>query len=723
MNSTASLGKGRPRTRLLVAFLLLAGVLFGIGVATQTSAQASTVTITTFAGNGTAGTTGDGGPATSAELWGPQGLSTDNAGNVYIAESRSGIADIRKVDASGTISTMVNANHGFCNSSSFTSSLTYESGLAFSTWLSQPFDGSAYINNCHWLDEVWPDGTQAHAAGLGAWGSNPPLDGPAYSVKVNPSSFATGGAGGAYFIEPDAPNSIKTLNGSVNTLAGPTGSNICYTTASDGDPISTTCLHPSWLIYHNNSLYFFDAVSGGRGPEIFRIDLTQSSPTLQLIAGNGSWNDSGTDDSTATSDGISNVGPMAMDSAGNLYFGSVTTGALREVDTSGKMWNVANFGGVTEGFAFDSANNLYATTGQKVVKVSGLDTVASKGSLVALGDSVVAGEGLNYDFAWNGSGWVKGGPSSPSWTDTTSSLGGNFQQCHQSDYANSRYFSGAYTVYNMACTGASALSEPGLNSNYTAAGVLRYEDFGGGSTVPAQLGSGSSPRCSGCDAANPLFDTNLGMSGTVLLQVGADDIDFGSWVKQCYSTGCGTSGDTSTRNSQLSQAATDLRTTLTELSSRASQDGYGSSKKLRVVVTDYYNPYGDTYNNHCVDSGNSIFPSITAPTQAWIVSGLDALDTNIQSEVQYAQSNDSNLNVSLVDLAGLFTASQTGGLTDGQDIMSGHTFCTTDPWVYGPSIDYPHWGNPALPNYPAPMHPTLEGQIAIYNAIKQQSGM
>lgn len=55
--------------------------------------------------------------------------------------------------------------------------------------------------------------------------------------------------------------------------------------------------------------------------------------------------------------------------------------------------------------------------------------------------------------------------------------------------------------------------------------------------------------------------------------------------------------------------------------------------------------------------------------------------------------------------------------------MSGHTFCTTDPWVYGPSIDYPdgsHWG---VQPYPAPMHPTPEGQLAIYKAIVAQAGI
>ena len=62
----------------------------------------STGIITTFAGNGTPGYSGDGGPATSAQLLQPLGVAFDKAGNLYIADSNS----VRKVDTSGNISTV-----------------------------------------------------------------------------------------------------------------------------------------------------------------------------------------------------------------------------------------------------------------------------------------------------------------------------------------------------------------------------------------------------------------------------------------------------------------------------------------------------------------------------------------------------------------------------------------------------------------------------------------
>ena len=66
---------------------------------------ASTGIITTVAGNGTAGYSGDGGPATSAELNSPAGVALDSSGNIYIADTSN--SRIRKVTVStGVITTL-----------------------------------------------------------------------------------------------------------------------------------------------------------------------------------------------------------------------------------------------------------------------------------------------------------------------------------------------------------------------------------------------------------------------------------------------------------------------------------------------------------------------------------------------------------------------------------------------------------------------------------------
>src|ERR1700751_6098948 len=69
--------------------------------------------ITTIAGTGTFGYSGDGGQATSAELYDPYGIAIDASGNVYIADYYNN--RVRKVDANtGVISTIAgNGTQGY----------------------------------------------------------------------------------------------------------------------------------------------------------------------------------------------------------------------------------------------------------------------------------------------------------------------------------------------------------------------------------------------------------------------------------------------------------------------------------------------------------------------------------------------------------------------------------------------------------------------------------
>ena len=68
--------------------------------------------ITTIAGTGTPGFSGDGGPATAAQLYQPTAITVDCSGNIYIDDENN--ARIRKINTSGIISTFAgNGTDGF----------------------------------------------------------------------------------------------------------------------------------------------------------------------------------------------------------------------------------------------------------------------------------------------------------------------------------------------------------------------------------------------------------------------------------------------------------------------------------------------------------------------------------------------------------------------------------------------------------------------------------
>ncbi len=70
---------------------------------------AQTYIITTFAGNGVNGYSGDSGAATNAELAYPWGCVADKYGNIYIADQNNN--RIRKVDTNGIITTIGGCGH------------------------------------------------------------------------------------------------------------------------------------------------------------------------------------------------------------------------------------------------------------------------------------------------------------------------------------------------------------------------------------------------------------------------------------------------------------------------------------------------------------------------------------------------------------------------------------------------------------------------------------
>ena len=156
--------------------------------------DASTGIITTVAGNGTWGYSGDGGPATSAELSGPSGVAVDSSGNLFIADL--GNSRIRRVDAASHVITTV-AGNGTIGSSG-------DGGPARSAELSGPSgvavdsSGNLFIadsgaNRIRRVDAA--TGIITTVAGQASWGFSGD-GGPATSASLNyPYGVAVDGAG------------------------------------------------------------------------------------------------------------------------------------------------------------------------------------------------------------------------------------------------------------------------------------------------------------------------------------------------------------------------------------------------------------------------------------------------------------------------------------------------------------------------------------------------
>ncbi len=125
--------------------------------------------ITTIAGNGTQGYSGDGGQATSAELYYPEGIAVDAPGNVYFADWGNDL--IRKVSTDGIITTV--AGNG-------TAGYSGDGGQATSAELNSPkgvavdSQGNLYIPDRlnYRVRKVTPAGVITTVAGTGVQGDS-----------------------------------------------------------------------------------------------------------------------------------------------------------------------------------------------------------------------------------------------------------------------------------------------------------------------------------------------------------------------------------------------------------------------------------------------------------------------------------------------------------------------------------------------------------------------
>jgi sugar lactone lactonase YvrE len=179
--------------------------------------------ITTVAGNGTSHSSGDGGPAISAGLDHPTAVAVDSAGNLFIGSGYYGDALIRKVSASGIITTV--AGKGTGGSSG-------DGGPAITARLSLPLGvaadraGNLFIADFNRIRRVSPDGIITTVAGNGTLGFSGDGGFAAGAQLFFAQGVAVDRAGNVYVAEADA------FNAAVRVLR-PTNRSVLISTVVD----------------------------------------------------------------------------------------------------------------------------------------------------------------------------------------------------------------------------------------------------------------------------------------------------------------------------------------------------------------------------------------------------------------------------------------------------------------------------------------------------------
>jgi uncharacterized protein (TIGR03437 family) len=213
--------------------------------------------ITAYAGNGTAGFSGDGGQATSAQLFSPRGLAVDAGGNLYIADSIN--SRVRKVTPAGIISTVAT-----------------EANVA---WVAVDGSGNLYITGGEVVYKVDNAGKSTTIAGTGAAGFSGD-GGPAIAATLyGPQGIRVDGAGNIYVADQDN-NRIRKITpaGIISTFAGSASGGF----AGDGGQANAAQLFlPEDIsLDGKGNVFISDSLNG-------RVRMVNAQGVISTVAGGG----------------------------------------------------------------------------------------------------------------------------------------------------------------------------------------------------------------------------------------------------------------------------------------------------------------------------------------------------------------------------------------------------------------------------------------------------
>ncbi|MEI7436319.1 MAG: MBG domain-containing protein, partial [bacterium] len=308
-------------------------VLPGWLTLTNVAGSGSGFGISTFAGNGTWGYSGDGGQATDAKLAGPAGVVMDSAGNQYISEVGNQL--IRKVRADGVIE--VFAGNGTRGSSG-------DGGQAADAQLADPYGlaldtaGNLYVAdyNNNRIRRIGTDGIITTVAGTGTSGFSGD-GGQATSAQLYGPVGVTVDSSGAIYVADYNNCRIRKIgaDGIIRTIAG------TVTAGYNGDGIAATNAqlnHPFRMAVDAQGVVYVADYANNR---VRRIG---TDGIIQTVAGTGTAGFSG-DGGAATNAQLSCPIAVSLDSGGALYVADIGNNRIRRVGTNGLIEAVAGTSG------------------------------------------------------------------------------------------------------------------------------------------------------------------------------------------------------------------------------------------------------------------------------------------------------------------------------------------------------------------------------------------